>query len=67
VYGVDADIAGLAIGLWFATFADGAGFAAGLINMMTLAGIGPGFAQVVEVADGDAGQCSVLSFTIDPS
>jgi len=62
---VDADIARFALGPGLASFSDGRGRGAGLLDVMALPGVGGGLAQVVQVAHGDPGQCPVFGLPKD--
>ena len=55
VYRIDANIAWLAIGLWFAVFADLRRPRSGLFKVAPVPGIGSRLSKVVQMAHGD--QC----------
>ena len=67
MYRINADIAGLAIGLRFAAFADLRGPGLGLFKVTPLPGVGEGLSQVVQMAHGDRCQRGVLRLSEEPA
>ena len=61
--GINADIAGFAVGLGFAPLADVRGPGSGLLYVASLANIGIGLPQVVQMGYRDRGQALVVVST----